>query len=115
MPGIGVALAVNDTSWLIDGCVGENVKFAVCAGSVAETDIVREELDEARVSLVAVNVIVNVPLRVYRWVIDRPVPVCPSPKSHAKVPLLTVDEDALKLTSWLIVGLVGENVKRAMV
>ena len=44
-----------------------------------------------------------------------PVPLWPSPKSQLNVPLLTVDEEPLKLTSWLIVGLVGEKVKRAIV
>jgi hypothetical protein len=31
------------------------------------------------------------------------------------VPLLTLEEEALNETSWLMVGLVGENVKRATV
>jgi len=38
-----------------------------------------------------------------------------SPKSQVYVPLLAVDEEPLKETSWLSVGLVGEKVKRATV
>src|SRR5882672_12322608 len=115
MPGPVMATAVKITSWLIEGLVGEKVKFAVVGGSVADTLIVRDDVEVARVSLVTLIVIVNVPARTYRCVVVTPVPVCPSPKSHAYVPLVTVDEEPLKETSWLIVGLVGENVNRATV
>src|SRR5215510_14302327 len=99
----------------MEGVVGEKVKFAVVGGSVVETLIVREDVDVARASLVTESVTVNVPPRIYRCVVVTPVPVCPSPKSQLNVPLLTVDEEPLNETSWLMVGLVGENVNREIV
>src|SRR4051812_35573577 len=53
--GPGPALlpfAVNTTSWLIDGVVGENVKFAEFAGSVPDAVMVRDDVDVCRLSLV---------------------------------------------------------------
>src|SRR5215510_11658646 len=58
-----VVVAVKVTSWLIDGVVGEKVKFAVVGGSVIDTLIVREEVDVALESLVTESVTVNVPPR----------------------------------------------------
>ena len=45
----------------MDGCVGENVKFAFAADNVPETLRVRDEVDVAFVSLVTLRTIVNVP------------------------------------------------------
>jgi hypothetical protein len=57
-------VAVKITGALIDGCVGENVKFAFVAASVPETVSVLEDEEVAFVSLVTLNRIVNVPARV---------------------------------------------------
>jgi len=100
---------------LIAGVAGENVKFAAAGGSVVETLIVLDEVDDCLLSLVTVSVTVNVPPRVYRWIVVTPDPVAPSPKSHAYVALVALDDEPLKETSWLMVGLVGEYVKRATV
>lgn len=43
-----------------------------------------------------------------------PEPVDPSPKLQPNVPVLGVAAEALKKTSWLIAGAVGENVKLAV-
>jgi hypothetical protein len=59
---------------LIEGVVGEKVKFAVVGGSVVETLIVREDVDVARASLVTESVTVKVPPRAYRCVVITPVP-----------------------------------------
>ena len=90
---------MKTTSWLIAGLVGENVKFALVGGRLAEAVIVLEEVDVAPVSLLTLKVTVNVPARGYWCVRETPVPVCPSPKSQPNVPLLTVDEEPLKETS----------------
>jgi hypothetical protein len=92
-------LLLKTTSWLIAGLVGENVKFAVVAGNVADAVIVLDDVDVALVSLVTLRVMVNVPGREYRCVTVPPMSVCPSPKSQANVPLLTVEEEPLKETS----------------
>src|SRR5262245_29794272 len=97
------------------GVVGENVKFADCGGRAADTCTVLDDVDEWPRSLVTVSTTVNIAARVYWCVAVTPVPVCPSPKSHANVPLLTLDDEALKMMSWLMAGLTGEKVKRATV
>jgi hypothetical protein len=55
---------VKITDWLIDGFVGETVKFAFAAASVPDTVSVRDDVDVAFVSLVTLNTIVKVPERV---------------------------------------------------
>jgi hypothetical protein len=49
---------------LIEGVVGEKLKFAVVGGSVVDTLIVREDVEVALESLVTASVTVNVPPRV---------------------------------------------------
>ena len=62
------------------------MKFAAVAGSVAETVIVLDDVDDCLLSLVTVIVTVKVPPRVYRWVVVTPDPGGVwSPKSHAYV------------------------------
>jgi hypothetical protein len=81
------------------GVVGENVKIATCGGRVADTLTVLEAVDVCPRSLVTVSTTVNIAARGYWCVIVTPEPDWPSPKSHAKVPLLTLDDEALKMTS----------------
>jgi len=83
---------------------------ADCGGSVADTLTVRDDVDDCRLSLVTVSTTVYMAGRVYWCVAVTPVPFDPSPKSQANVPLLELDDDALKMTSWLIAAFVGEKV-----
>jgi hypothetical protein len=87
------AVALKNTSELMPGVVGENVKFATTCAEVADTLTVRE--------------------LAYRCVTVIPAAVPPSPKSQLKVPPVTVDVEALKKTSWLTAGTVGEIVNCA--
>jgi hypothetical protein len=64
--------------------------------------------------LVTVKRTTKVPAIANEWVVVMPAPVVPSPKFHAKVPVLGVDVEAFKKTSWLTPGVVGENVKIAV-
>src|SRR5262245_11038416 len=70
---------------------------------------------ELPLSLTTFRTTVTLPVWRYRCVAVTPEPFVPSPKSHVYVAFDAVDVDALKKTSWLTPGFVGETVNRATV
>ena len=67
----------------MSGSVGEKTKFADPAGSVVEIVICCDVVAVNPTLLVTVSLTEYVAPRVYRWVTELPLPLVPSPKSHA--------------------------------
>ena len=108
---------LKNTVWPVVGDVGENEKAAVGFTGVVTVTVcvvvpVRPLLS------VTVKRTTNVPALAYVLVVETPVPMVPSPKSHAYEVIVVadalVDPDPLTATAWPTAGEAGEKLRLAV-